>query len=331
MVSKYNAIARAHSNIAFIKYWGNKNDELRLAANSSISMNLKDLYTTTQVEWSDNISDDVLSINRKQADESARKRVSSHLQLIRDRFNVSKFATVNSINNFPMGTGIASSASSFAALTLAGVEALGESMSEKELSALARRGSGSASRSIPAGIVEWHAGDTDETSYADTFTQSSHWDLVDVIAIISKHHKRTGSSAGHTTAGTSVLQSVRVESAAKRLEDVKDAIVKKDFELFADVVEEDSNLMHAVMMTSRPPLFYWEATSLEIMKTIRDERINNRLQVCYTLDAGPNVHCICIREHAEQVISLLQDISSHIEIRTSSAGEGAHIVQSLNE
>lgn len=152
-----------------------------------------------------------------------------------------------------------------------------------------------------------------------------------MIAIVSKQHKRTGSSAGHPTADSSILQNTRVDNASQRLQMVKDAIVNRDFEQFADVVEEDSNLMHAVMMTSRPPLFYWEPISLEIMRFVREQRTNDGVQVCYTLDAGPNVHCICVRDDVESVISMLKNISDQIEIRTSSAGRGAYLVSSLDE
>lgn len=331
MIKEYQAIARAHSNIAFIKYWGNVDNDLRLPANSSISMNLSDLHTTTQVIWSEDIETDILHINGERADKVATQRVYKHLQIIRERFGISLYANVDSVNNFPMGTGIASSASSFAALTYAAVSALGESLTERELSTIARRGSGSASRSIPSGFVEWHAGETHEDSYAETFADYDHWDLVDVVVIVSRNHKRTGSSVGHPTAETSILQDVRVKHANNRLRLVKDAIREKDFDKFADVVEEDSNLMHAVMMTSNPPLFYWESVSLEIMKTIREQRKQNSLQVCYTLDAGPNVHCICIRDDVEKVIAVLESISEDIEIRTSSAGKGAHLVSSLDE
>ena len=329
MTHEFHAIARAHSNIAFIKYWGNRDDVLRLPVNSSISMNLKDLHTTTSVTWSADAQADTLMINGTPAEIVAVDRVHKQLQIIRERFDVTMFAEVESVNNFPMGTGIASSAASFSALTFAAVAALGETLTERELSTIARCGSGSASRSIPAGYVEWYAGDTHENSYAETFVDADHWDLVDVIAIVSKRHKRTGSSAGHPTAKTSILQSVRVEHADDRLQVVKDAILQRDFEAFAHVVEQDSDLMHAVMMTSNPPLFYWEPTSLEIMKTIREERTSNNLQACYTLDAGPNVHCICAKEDANRVISLLQGISDDIEIRISPAGGGAHLVPSL--
>jgi len=331
MARQYTSVARAYSNIAFIKYWGNVDHELRLPTNSSISMNLSDLHTTTSVKWSDELKYDALVINGKAANDRAIERVSKHLQLIRERFNISMFAEVDSINNFPMGTGIASSASSFAALTLAAINALGESITEQELSSIARCGSGSASRSIPAGFVEWHKGSSHETSYAETFADSDYWDLVDIIAIVSKHHKETGSSAGHPTADTSIMQDSRVAHTDQRIRKVKESIINRDFEQFADVVEEDSNLMHAVMMTSHPPLFYWEPLSLEIMKSIREQRVNHGIKTCYTLDAGPNVHCICIRDDADKVISMLESISSKIEIRQSSGGKGAHLVSELVE
>lgn len=327
MSNTYIAKARAHSNIAFIKYWGNINHALRLPANSSISMNLRDLHTTTTVEWSENLQQDRLMINGTQADEQARVRVSNHLELIRQRLDLSLCAKVESENNFPMGTGIASSASSFAALTLAAVSATGMTLSEKELSILARRGSGSASRSIPSGFVEWYAGATHEESYAETFVDHGYWDLVDVIAIVSKSHKKTGSTQGHQTADTSVLNEVRVSTAIDRLKSVKDAIKTRNFMQFADVVEEDSNLMHSVMMTSRPPLFYWQPLSIAIMTAIRDWRETDGLQACYTLDAGPNVHCICIRKDAEEVKSRLESMSEEVDIRVSPAGRGAYLIE----
>ena len=327
MSNKFIATARAHSNIAFIKYWGNIDHELRLPANSSISMNLNELYTTTCVEWSDKYFADSLMINDHDSDKKALARVSQHLQRVRDRLKIDMFAKVESNNNFPMGTGIASSASSFAALTLAAIEAAKETLSERELSALARCGSGSASRSIPSGYAEWHYGTAHETSYAETFVDHDYWDLIDVIAIISREHKKTGSFAGHGTADTSILQSARVDSAEERLQIVKDSIKNRDFETFAEVVEEDSNLMHSVMMTSRPPLFYWQPLSIKIMTSIREWRENEGIQVCYTLDAGPNVHCICVRSDAEKVKIKLKELSDTIEIRMSSAGRGAYVIE----
>ena len=325
MLSSANNIARAraHSNIAFIKYWGNRDHRLRLPANSSLSMNLAELHTTTTVEWDEESDGDALEINGAVAAQGALERVSNHLDVIRRRFNIKSHAQVTSSNNFPMGTGIASSASAFAALTLAAVSALGVELTERELSTLARTGSGSAARSIPPGIVEWHAGNSHKTSFAETFVERDHWELVDVIAVVSRQHKRIGSSAGHREADSSVLQSARVTSVDQRLSEIKAAITGRDFETFARIVEEDSNLMHAVMMTSSPSLFYWDELSLRAMQAVRNWRNADGIKVCYTLDAGPNVHCICEAADAARVAARLRDLSENIEILQSGAGPGA--------
>ena len=320
------ATARAHPNIAFIKYWGNSDHQLRLPANASLSMNLDRLHTTATVQWSADAASDSVTINGRPANDLAWRRVSEHLQLLRGRFGTNRFARVQSQNNFPMGAGIASSASAFAALTLAAAAALGERPSERELSTLARRGSGSAARSIPFGYVEWFAADSHEQSYAETFVDADYWELVDVIAVISRAHKRVGSTAGHAAADTSILQKTRIEDAPRRLHEAKQAIIKRDFARFAQVVEEDSHLMHAVMMTSRPPLFYWQPTSLAVMNAVRQWRETDGIQVCCTLDAGPNVHCICAKDDAETVKTRLAELPAAIEVIAAAAGPGAFVL-----
>ncbi len=319
------ATARACSNIAFIKYWGNSDEPLKLPVNSSISMNLDGIYTETQVRWDDTLTSDELVLNTQPTTGQALARVSEHLTFIRNRLAITSFAHVESANNFPMGAGIASSASSFAALTLAAIKATGGDLSEAELTSIARLGSGSASRSIPSGFVLWHMGDSHETSYAESFAMPDYWDLVDVIAIISGEHKAVGSRQGHTSANTSDLQIARVNGAGERLKICQQAILSRDFGTFADVVEYDSNLMHAVMMTSRPPLFYWLPTTLTVMDAVRHWRANG-VNVCYTLDAGPNVHCICLRADAELVADDLRQINGVLAVRTASVGGSAHLI-----
>lgn len=320
------ATARANSNIAFIKYWGNTEDDLRLPVNSSLSMNLDGIHTETTVRWDHDIPSDILQLNGEQASGTTLERVSAHLELIRQRAEIKHYAYVETQNNFPMGAGIASSASSFAALTVAAVKAAGLDLSERELTSLARIGSGSASRSIPSGFVQWHKGTSHDTSYAESIAPPDHWNLVDVIAIISGEHKAVGSRKGHTTAGTSDLQAARVAGAQNRFNQCKQAILDRDFATFADVVELDSNLMHAVMMTSRPPLFYWLPATLTIMDAVRQWR-QDGLNVCYTLDAGPNVHCICLAEDAAHVEQALSGLAGVQEIRTAAPGSGTMLVE----
>jgi diphosphomevalonate decarboxylase len=318
------ATARAHPNIAFIKYWGNRDDALRLPANSSISMNLAGLFTETTVRW-DKHPNDRLILNGREDFGKALERVSLHLARLRQHLGIKNSAHVESSNNFPTGAGIASSASAFAALSLAAAAAANVELSEAELSTLARLGSGSASRSVPSGFVEWYAADTHEESFARSIAAPDYWDLVDVIAVVSTEHKATTSQAGHPTAKTSDLQEARVAGAQNRLDRVRQAILDRDFPTFAEIIELDSNLMHSVMMTSRPPLFYWKPTSLAIMDCVRDLR-GKGLSVAYTLDAGPNVHCISIRKDAESVRDYLLGISGVVDVRLASVGGGAHVV-----
>ncbi len=319
------ATASANSNIAFIKYWGNSDDSLRLPVNSSLSMNLDNVFTETSVMWDGTLTNDVLILNGLETKGSPLERVSSHLDFIRRRTGVGAFAKVESSNNFPMGAGIASSASSFAALTVASVAASEVEITERELTTIARLGSGSAARSIPDGFVEWHRGSSHEESFAESIAPADYWDLVDVIAIVSSEHKTVGSTQGHPSAKTSDLQNARVAGAEKRLALCKEAILAHDFKTFSEVVQYDSNLMHAVMMTSRPPLFYWKPGTLTVMEHIRLWRAEG-LDVCYTLDAGPNVHCICLRDCAKIVSDRLKSLSDIQDIVLANVGSGAVIL-----
>src|SRR6266540_2195749 len=259
------ATAQAFANIAFIKYWGNRDNALRLPSNSSISMNLDGLFTRTTVSFQPSLPFDELIINGHEIAGAGRDRISYVLDIIRDMAKIDDSAEVMTENNFPSGAGIASSASAFAALALAGSKAAGLNLGERELSRLARRGSGSAARSIPGGFVEWQAGESDEDSFAFSIAEPNQWDLVDCVAIISAVHKKTGSTEGHSIAPTSPLQTARVADAPRRLEICRNAILARDFNVFASIVELDSDMMHAVMMTSRPALHYWMLASLAVM------------------------------------------------------------------
>ena len=286
------AFAAAHPNIAFIKYWGNRDQALRIPSNSSLSMNLKELETQTRVSFDSTLKEDHLFLNENPESGTSLERVSLLLERIRKMAGINTFASVESMNNFPTGTGIASSASAFAALSYSASSAAGLNLSERELSQLARTGSGSASRSIPGGFVEWQAGKDHDSSFAFSIADPDHWDLADLIVLISLEHKEIGSSLGHQLAETSPLQEIRVEDAGRRLEICRKALLERDFQQFADIVEQDSNLMHSVMMTSDPPLYYWLPETLAVMQAVRTWR-KDGLPVCYTIDAGPNVHVLC--------------------------------------
>jgi diphosphomevalonate decarboxylase len=325
MVISSQATAIAHPNIAFIKYWGNRDDTLRLPSNGSISMNLGGLETRTFVQFDDILTADELTINKELATRPALERVSHVLETVRRIAGSRVFARVESESNFPASAGIASSASAFAALSLAAVKAAGIDLSEADLSRLARLGSGSACRSVPGGFVEWAAGSNDADSFAATIAPPAHWALSDCIAIISTEPKSTSSSQGNALAGSSPLQAARVVDTPRRLEICRKAIQERDFDALADIVELDSNLLHSVMMTSSPPLFYWQPATLAVMQFVRAERAKG-LPVCYSIDAGPNVHVITLQGEAGRTAGLLQGLEGVRDVLVASVGGPARLV-----
>ena len=319
------ATAQANPNIAFIKYWGNRDNTLRIPMNGSISMNLDGLYTRTTASFQPSLPYDELIINGHEVRGAGLDRISYILDIIRGMANIHERAEVITENNFPSGAGIASSASAFAALALAGSTAAGLKLGEPELSRLARRGSGSAARSIPGGFVEWQAGTGDADSFALSIAGPDHWNLVDCVAIVSASHKKTGSTEGHAIAGTSPLQAARVADAPRRLDICRKAILERDFDAFAAIVELDSDMMHAVMMTSTPALHYWKPASLDVMSCVRQWRMEG-IPVCYTVDAGPNIHVICPETEAQLIEKRLRGIQGVDRVLVARAGGPAKVV-----
>ena len=319
------ASAVAHPNIAFIKYWGNRNGKLRLPANGSLSMNLGSLYTKTTVAFRDELRSDVLTVNGTEISGPALERVSAFMDEVRRLAPEAGYAEIISRNNFPMGAGIASSASAFAALALAASTAAGLNLKENECSRLARMGSGSACRSVPDGFCEWLYGSGNEDSYSVSVMPADHWQLTDLIAVVSGEHKKVGSSAGHGMADTSPFQTERVRTAPDRVKKCREAILSKDFDTLAEVSELDMTMMHAVMMTQDPPLFYWEPVSLSLIKLVREWR-EEGLPCFATLDAGPNVHVICPADVSAEVRGRIEKIDGIREILCSGPGGKAELL-----
>ena len=320
----FQATAIAHPNIAFIKYWGNEDDQLRLPANPSLSMNLSSLQTVTTVTFTEELADDELMINNKRITGPALERVSSQLDLVRTQAGLRWPARVASESNFPVGSGIASSAAAFAALSLAGAAAAGLRLDEAALSRLARRGSGSACRSVPGGFCQWLPGD-DGASFATSIAPATHWDLSDLVVVVSREHKPVGSTGGHHLAQTSSLQAARVAGAWSRFEACREALLARDLATLGPIIEEDAVIMHAVMMSSRPPLYYWNAATMALIEATQRWRAEG-LPAYFTIDAGPNVHLICEPSHAETVERQVRKIPGVQDVLTSNPGGPARLM-----
>ena len=323
MRPKFTAIA--HPNIAFIKYWGNRDDALRLPLNGSISMNLSGLESRTTVQFDEALEHDTFELNGEFQSSASLQRVSQFLDYVRRLVGSTSYARVSSTNNFPTGAGIASSASAFAALALAASKAAGLDLDQKDLSRLARLGSGSACRSVPDGFVEWLPGKDDASSYAVSIAPKDHWGLVDAVAVVSQEHKPIGSTSGHKLAHTSPLNAQRVLDAPERLKNCRDALLERDFAGFADVVELDSNYMHAVMRTSNPPLVYWEPATEVLLWQVWQWRKQGHA-VCATVDAGPNVHVLALKNELEWLREALVELPGVKKVLIGEPADGARLV-----
>lgn len=316
------ATVRAGSNIAFIKYWGVDDATINLPQNNSISMTLADAHTTTTVEWLDRrqLSMDEITLDGVRLDERKAARLIRHLDRIRELASSDQHARVVSQNNFPMASGIASSASGFAALTVAACHALGLDWDVTRLSAIARRGSGSASRSLFGGFVEWERGHDDATSVAYQLHSAEHWALYDVVAVVSGAEKAVSSEQGHGLAASSPLNRGRVASLPTALAEVRAALAQRDLARLGPVIEQDALAMHAVMMTSNPSLLYWQPGTLAIIQAVRRWRAQDGIQTYFTIDAGPNVHLICEAATVAAVKERLATVSSIQQVIVSRPG-----------
>ncbi len=246
----------ASADIALVKYWAKKDAVLRLPENGSLSIILNGLDTTTTVAFQDEFESDSVTIGSVElaAGGVEAGRVSKQLDRVRKIVGVTTRAKVVSHNSFPKGTGLSSSGSGMAALTVAAVNAIGLQLSQKELSILARQGSGTACRCICDGFVEWLDGDFSDTSYSQTIFPTNHWDIRDVIAVVSEDMKKVSSTEGHATAGSSPFFLVRQQRIAKKIDAVKEALAAKDFTALGSIVEAEALEFHTILLTSTPPL-----------------------------------------------------------------------------
>ncbi len=307
------ATAFAPVNVALIKYWGKQDNQLRLPANASLAVNLTNLGTTTTVEWDKNLKQD-----------AADERMIQHLDRIRKLAKIDLKARVITKNNFPASTGLSSSASGFSALTLAATAAADLKLSEKDLSRLARLGSGSACRSVPDGWTEWVTGD-DRTSYAGTIFPASHWDLRILVVILSLKKKAVSSAAGQEAAATSPLYVTRINSIDAKITRIKAAIKQKNFTQMGEIMEADCYSMHQVMQTQRPSLNYLLPGTKAVMQAIRQWR-EEGLQSYFTINTGQNVFVFCEPQNENKLVEKLSHTGCVIEVRRDRIGSGARLL-----
>lgn len=321
------ATAVANSNTAFIKYWGKYDEKLILPMNSNISMTVDSQNTTTTVEFSKDFKDDVVFINGKEQEGKPRDKVVRHLDLIRKLADVSLKAKVMSENNFPTAVGLASSASGFAALTMAATSAAGLDIDKKQLSIISRQGSGSSCRSIYGGYVEWIKSERSEDSYAVQIANQNHMDIRDIAVVISKKKRKMGTREGmRLSMKTSPLYNARLKIVEENLRKAKEAINNKDFTTLGKTAEADCLTMHAVAMTTNPALIYWEPKTLEVMEKVYQWR-DEGLECYYTIDTGANMHIFCLPENADEIVKRVKEIPGILDVFMSKPGGDAKLIK----
>ncbi len=323
----------ASPNIALIKYWGKRpstsDEERNLPLNPSLSMTLKRAKTVVEIVAAEKNS---FVINNVPASESDSNKIEQHLARCRkaigerpdlQRLATSEFCGINSANNFPQGTGMASSASAFAALTLAilafelGKEAASRLLIQEAswVSALARRGSGSAARSLQGPWVQW--------SESTGKKLDTNWQLRDTVVIFSRSHKSVPSSMGHLAALESPLMPDRQSRLEKRLFEMHQAIADCDIHRLGSLMEIEALEMHQVARSGSPAIDYLLPTTQRFLDVL--QKIPSR-KFYFTLDAGPNVHLLSEEPIKDQILEMLASENLNADIWEDEAGDGAQIV-----
>jgi len=319
--------AKAHTNIALVKYWGKKDTTLMLPQNGSISLTLDHFYTETRVQFQDQLTADQVTFDGQLLSAPKAARITQFLDLIRQRSGQRAFANVQTTNHVPTAAGLASSASGFAALAAASSRAAGMNLTPTELSRLARRGSGSATRSIFGGFVEWHAGHDDASSYAEPLQDPVDWDIQMIAVVLQATKKPISSTAGMArVVATSPYYSAWVQTATQDLERMRQAIDQRDLTAVGQIAETNAMRMHALNLSAEPTFNYFTADTLTAIKAVQDLRANG-VNCYYTLDAGPNVKIICARQDTAVIKTALQQFFTADQLIVAQPGPGISITE----
>lgn len=315
--------ARAYANIALCKYWGKLKAEINLPATPSISLALDVLHTDTTVLRIDG-NVDQFQIDNKPADESTHKRLAGFLDLWRDKNLIEGCFSIESENHFPTASGLASSASGFAALAMALSGFAKRKLNKMELSRLAREGSGSAARSIPGGLAKLPVG-SDPAAIQILPAGEIPWGMV--VAIVEGAEKKIGSREGMRLSDQSSPYYKNWLSQAKQdYSSMLAAIKQMDFKRIGVICEANALAMHACMIATRPSLLYWTKTTVDIIHAVSAWR-DSGLETFFTIDAGSHVLLLCKTDDLEKVVEEVKSIKGVVLAKVGSPADGAQIIE----
>ena len=325
--------ARACANIALVKYWGKRDGRLNLPAAGSLSLTLDALVTTTQVAFDAGLAGDEFVLDGTPAKPAELARTSEFLDLVRAAAGITTRARVVSRNEFPTASGLASSASGYAALAVAAAGAAGLVMSPRQLSILARRGSGSAARSVFGGFVRMHAGqpehgrDDGSTAFAEPIASPLTGRVRMVIAIVGGGVAKSHGSrdAMDHTAATSPLYRAWIELVPRDLAAAEAALAAGDLEQLGTITEGNALAMHASAIAARPAVIYWQPATLAAFAEVRAQRAAGHAAWA-TMDAGPHVKVLTTAEDAAAVAAALRSVAGVTDVSIAAAGGSAAII-----
>jgi len=318
--------ARANANLALVKYWGKRDATLNLPATGSISLTLDGLAVEATVAFGGGEADR-FEIDGVPATGEEARRLARFIDLVREEAGRRERALVSTRSTVPRSIGLASSAAAFAALALAASRAGGLDLDPTALSALARRGSGSAARSIFGGFVEWHRGDRPDghDSVAEPLAGPEHWDVRVVVAVTETAPKTVSSRAGMERAAASPFYPAWVAGADGDLAEARAAIRARDLEALGLLAEHSALAMHAIGLAARPPLLYWRGATVECLHRVWALR-SDGIAAYASIDAGPQVKVLCEPADAARVAAALGEVPGVARVLTSRPGAGAELV-----
>lgn len=326
---KKSGKARAHTNIALIKYWGKADEALIIPMNNSLSVTLDRFYTETRVTFDETLTEDQLILNGEAVNAKESAKIQRYMEMIRKEAGISEHALIESENFVPTAAGLASSASAYAALAGACNEALQLGLSDKDLSRLARRGSGSASRSIYGGFAEWEKGHDDESSFAHRI-EADGWEneLAMVFVVINNKSKKVSSRSGMSlTRDTSRFYQYWLDNVEPDLKETKEAIAQKDFKRMGEVIEANGLRMHATNLGAQAPFTYLVPESYDAMRIVHECR-EAGLPCYFTMDAGPNVKVLIEKKNQQAIVNkFLQEFDQSQIITSDITQSGVEIIK----
>ncbi len=317
--------ARAYTNIALIKYWGKKNKQLKLPYTNSLSLTLDRFYTDTKSEIIDSDKDQI-RLNNELLDDAHSQRIVKYLDFARKYFDFNEHFIVETVNHVPTSAGFASSASGFAALAASLNQTMKLNLSDRELSILARNGSGSASRSIYGGFVEWISGTSNDTSYAVPIDEHPDIDLSLLSVVINQDAKKVSSTNGmESSVKTSPFYDNWVTLVSSEIHEIKQAIAQKDVQKIGELSEHNAMSMHALTLSADPSFTYFAPETIQVIQLVKSLR-NQGVFAYVTIDAGPNVKIICTKESTPVVQKYIKDNLPAVTTVVANIGNGIQYI-----